>query len=80
MAIQNFRNAEELICHRRLGHFYQEDLKNFLNHHEINLDKCDNCRIAKMKRNLHNKTPPRTKEILEVIHLDIIGPINTSYT
>ena len=80
MAIQNFRNAEELIWHRRLGHFYQEDLKNFLNHHEINLDKCDDCRIAKMKRNPHNKIPPRAKEILEVIHSDIIGPINTSYT
>jgi len=80
MAIQNFRNAEELIWHQRLGHFYQENLKNFLNHHEINLDKCEDCRIAKMKRNPHNKTPPRAKEILEVIHSDIIGPINTSYT
>jgi len=33
-----------------------------------------------MKLNSYNKTPLRAKEILEVIHSDIVGSVNTSYT
>jgi len=80
MAIQNFRNANELIWHRRLGHFYQEDLKNYLNLHNINENTCDDCKIVKMKRFPHNKTPPRATRKLEIIHSDIVGPINISYS
>jgi len=61
IAIQNFRNANELIWHRRLGHFYQEDLKNYLNLNNINESTCDDCKIVKMKRFPHNKTPPRAR-------------------
>ena len=33
-----------------------------------------------MKRFPHNKQTPKAEEILEIIHSDIIGPINDSIT
>ena len=33
-----------------------------------------------MKRSPHNKIPPRAFENLEVIHSDIVGPLETSIT
>jgi len=52
----------------------------YLNVHNINDHLCDDCKIVKMKRKSHNQETPKANEILEVIHSDIIGPINDSYT
>eukprot|EP00833_Pecoramyces_ruminatium_P014940 jgi/Orpsp1_1/1188972/evm.model.d7180000068605.1 len=78
MALQNFRNAKELIWHRRLGHFYNKDLNKYLKLHNVDDNCCDDCKIVKMKRSPHNKETPKANDIIEVIHSDIIGPINRS--
>ena len=80
MALQNFRSYTEMIWYRRLGHFYNEDLKNYLKLHNIIESYCDDCKVSKMRRNPHNNQTPKSSIILEVIHSDIIGPISKSYT
>ena len=80
MAIQNFDNFNDLIWHRRLGHYYHYDLDNYLKIHNADRNCCPECRIAKMKRKPHNKPTPKATDVLEVIHSDIIGPIDESYT
>jgi len=80
MALQNFRSYTEMIWQRRLGHFYNEDLKNYLKLHNIIENYCDDFKISKMRRNPHNNQTPKASRILEIIHSDIIGPISKSYT
>ena len=80
MAVQQFDNFDDLIWHRRLGHYYIHDLQNYLNIHNIDKNICSDCKIAKMKRKPHNKPTPKATDILECIHSDIIGPIEESYT
>ena len=80
MALQTFENLDDLIWHRRLGHFYNSDLHGYLKFHEAEQNLCDDCKISKMKRKPHNKITPKAKDILETIHSDIIGPINESFT
>lgn len=61
--------------HNRLGHYYQEDINKYLKLHNINDNECMECKISKLRRNPHNKNPPRASNILEVIHSDIMGPL-----
>eukprot|EP00833_Pecoramyces_ruminatium_P016234 jgi/Orpsp1_1/1190266/evm.model.d7180000077836.1 len=75
MALQNFRNAKELIW---LGHFYNKDLNKYLKLHNVDDNCCDDCKIVKMKKSPHNKETPKANDIIEVINSDIIGPINRS--
>jgi len=42
------------VWHRRLGHFYQDNLKDYLKQHKIKISKCLECKIVKM-RELHIK-------------------------
>ena len=75
--VENFK----MIWHRRLGHYYNNNLLKYLMDHDIKVnDDCHDCKITKMKRISHNKETPKAKEILEVIHSDIIGPISKSIT
>ena len=69
-----------LRWHRRFGHYYIENMDKYLDMHNIKYPLCIDCRIAKMKRKSHNKRTPKAKQILEVIHSDIIGPISDSFT
>jgi len=82
MAMQNFNNYQELLWHRRIGHYYNEDMQKYLQEHGINNNNncCDECKITKMKRKSLNRITPKASHILEVIHSDIIGPINKSFT
>jgi len=80
MALNTFKDINDLIWHRRLGHFYNSDIKNYLKRHKADIKFCDDCKIAKMKRKPHNKVPPKATSILETIHSDIIGPISESLT
>ncbi|OUM69820.1 hypothetical protein PIROE2DRAFT_2252 [Piromyces sp. E2] len=41
---------------------------------------CKDCKISKMKRKSHNKETPKAKDKLEIIHSDIICPIDDSLT
>jgi len=80
MAINKLNNESKLLWHRRLGHYYLENLNEYLDIHNIKESECIDCKIAKLKRFPHNKETPKATEILEIIHSDIIGPINDSIT
>jgi len=64
----------------RLGKYLKENMEKFLKMHNIKNIFCPDCKISKMKRIPHNKQTPKANEIFEVIHSDIIGPINDSIT
>jgi len=67
------------IWHQRLGHFYHEDLVNYLNLHNVKEIQCMDCKIFKLRRP-HNGKPPKASGILEIVHSDLMGPINKSVT
>jgi len=67
------------LWHNRLGHFYHDDINKYINLHTEQQEKCPDCQIAKLKRKPHNGTITRATEILEIIHSDIIGPIDPSF-
>ena len=64
------------LWHRRLGHFQHENLAEYLNLHNIRRDDFLTCKIAKLKRLPQNGNPPNATRTLEIIHSDLIGPIN----
>ena len=74
--INKLNHDSKLIWHRRLGHYYIENIDDYLNLRNIIEPLCIDCRISKMKRKPYNKEMPKASDILEVIHYDIIGPIN----
>jgi hypothetical protein len=53
-------------------------MNRYFSEHNINDNNncCDGCKIAKMKNNSHNKETSKATSVLEVVYLDIIGPIN----
>ena len=74
--INKLNYDSKLIWHRRLGHYYIENIDNYLNLHNIKEPLCIDRKIYKMKRKPQNKEMPKASDILEVIHSDI--PINDS--
>ena len=78
LSVDKTDNISKEIWHRRLGHFYQNNLNKYLEMHNIKSPLCIDCKISKMKRIAHNGEPPKAKEKLEVIHSDISGPVNPS--
>jgi len=64
------------LWHRRLGHFYHDNLEKYLELHNIKKPDCLTCKIAKLKRLPHKGKPPVATRILETIHSDLMGPIN----
>ena len=77
---KKINEESRIIWHRRLGHYYLDDLPKFLELHNIKEPLCEDCKISKMKRSPHNKITPKAEDILDVILLDIIGPIRESLT
>jgi len=69
-----------MLWHRRLGHFYHENLDKYLSSHAIKVPKCIDCQISKLRRKPHNGETPKANSILEVIHSDLIDPIQQSFT
>jgi len=59
MNIDNFNWNK--IWHRRLVHFYHKDSNKYLKEHDINVRKCPECRVSKMKRFPHNINPLQKK-------------------
>ncbi len=68
------------LWHRRLGHFYHNDLTKYLELHKVKDVECLDCQIAKLRRKPHNGTPPAASRIMETLHSDLIGPIEKSIT
>jgi len=77
---QNIDDQTKLLWHRRLGHFYNDNLTKYLRIHNIKTIECFDCKIAKLNRKPHNRTTPKATQILETIHSDVIGPIQKSAT
>lgn len=71
------------IWHRRFGHFNYESIKKILSQdkeHKVNLsknvEKCWTCVEGKQTKLPHNQHRIRAKRPLQLIHSDLIGPIN----
>ena len=77
-SVQKVNEESKLIWHRRLGHFYHQNIEKYLDLHNIKEPICVDCKIVKMKRRPHNKNVEKSTRKLEVIHSDIIGPLNES--
>ena len=69
-----------MLWHRRLGHFYNENLTKYLKLHNVKINECLDCKIAKLNRKPHNGNTPKAKHPLDVIHSDVMGQISKSYT
>jgi len=52
---KKINEESRIIWHRRLGHYYLDDLPKFLELHNIKEPLCEDCKISKMKRSPHNK-------------------------
>ncbi len=78
--IFNLNNKEnyQQLWHNRLGHYYNENLNNYLKNHNINKNECIECQISKLNRKQHNGNTPKASSINEIIYSDIIGPVNIS--
>jgi hypothetical protein len=57
-----------------------EDYRKYLYLDNIKEAECLNSKVSKLKRKLHNGNPLRVSRILEIIHSDVMGPINKSVT
>jgi len=77
-SINNIDKSEnfKMIWNRRLGHFYNINLLNYLMDYSIKiLEERLDYKVTKMKRVSHNKETPKDGKILETIHSDRIDPI-----
>ena len=76
---------EEMIIHTRLGHPNFGIVKKMVNNKKLYSDEfkkikkidCNDCEITKITRKPFGKRfYNRTKQILEIIHMDLVGPVN----
>ena len=65
------------LWHRRLGHYNINHVKNKLL--KINIkSKCPICSNSKLKNFSYKKTENKSKSIFELIHMDLVGPVDES--
>lgn len=77
-------NNSSTLWHKRLSHISEKGLnvlakkKLLSNFESAKLEKCEHCLAGKQKRVLFRSHPPSRKtELLELVHLDLCGPIKT---
>jgi hypothetical protein len=81
----NINNAETYtgglsraqIWHQRLGHASYETIKRMFNIHDISECFCPSCALAKSTRRPLKGSMSKGTHILEMIHSDICGPLQT---
>lgn len=72
------------LWHRRLGHICSKSLRNVknssidVNYVGVNDDKCIVCAKGKQTRTVSKESGERAKNLLELVHSDVLGPISTS--
>ena len=76
----DINDQSKMLWHRRLGHFYYDNLTKYLKLHNVKINECLNCKIAKLNRKPHNGDTPKAKHPLDVIHSDVIRSISKSYS
>jgi len=64
-----------------LGHFYNNDIKDFvIEHTKHHNDKnCCQCKITKLKRKSFYSSPNNASKPMELVHSDVVGKLETSY-
>ena len=78
------RNDETLLWHCRLGHINERRIKElhsngFLGQFDFeSLDTCETCLGGKMTKAPFTKKGEKSKELLELIHTDVCGPMSTT--
>ena len=71
-------NKEKLnLWHRRLGHFSINGIRDKISKISIN-DPCATCSRSKLKRKSFQRASNNTTRCLEIIHMDLVGPIKES--
>jgi len=65
------------LWHRRLGHYDISKIKNKLNNTNFKR-KCPVCVNLKLKNKPYKLSQNKTKNILDLIHLDLVGPVTPS--
>jgi len=65
------------LWHRRLGHFDISKIKDKLNNTNVQT-KCAICINSKLKNKSYKPTTNKTKQILDLIHIDLVGPVTNS--
>jgi len=65
------------LWHRRLAHFNISNIKNKLLKININT-KCPMCISSKLKNKPYKSSSSRAKNIFQLIHMDLIGPVQDS--
>jgi len=69
------------LWHARLGHFYNNDIKDFvIEHTKHHNDKnCRQCKITNLKRKPFYSSPNNALKPMELVHSDVVGKLETSY-
>ncbi|GBM62170.1 Retrovirus-related Pol polyprotein from transposon TNT 1-94 [Araneus ventricosus] len=79
--LSNPSNSNYDIWHSRLYHLnakYMLKMKDYIDIDDVNDFKCETCDISKITRKTHpNIDINQSSEILELIHADLCGPIQT---
>eukprot|EP00833_Pecoramyces_ruminatium_P018465 jgi/Orpsp1_1/1192497/evm.model.d7180000093790.1 len=75
-------DSSKLLWHKRLGYFYLPNIDKYINMNNItnNNNHCTECKIPNLKHKPHNKPTPKASKILEIIHSDIVGPLEIPFT
>jgi len=74
--IKAFNTENMELWHRRLGHFYIDNIKEKLNNINIQ-NKCIIC-ASKMRNKPYNKARNKSKEPFELIHMDTVSSLDSS--
>jgi len=69
------------LWHARLGHFYNNDIKDFvIEHTKYHNDKnWRQCKITKLKRKPFYSSPNNASKPMELVHSDVVGKLEISY-
>jgi len=62
MALNEVDEKSLEIWHRRLGHYYLENINKYLSLHQIKTPKCIECKVAKMSRKSHGRKNTKSYE------------------
>jgi len=75
----NYLNKNQLtdLWHRRLGHFDVSKIQEKLNNISIKV-KCLTCINSKLKNKPYKVSTNKTSQILDLIHMNLVGPVINS--
>jgi len=66
-ATKKINDQSKMLWHRRLSHFYKENLAKYLKLHNVKVNEYLDCKIAKLNRKSYNGNTLKAKHLLDVI-------------